>query len=89
MGSISLFDNEKDPQRLRSVYAEPAYAKTVENLKAELNQLRTLYKDTDDAEANAPPARRNRPARNPWAHRFTVRVASSEVTSHERLPKFK
>jgi hypothetical protein len=46
------------------VYAEPAYAKTVENLKAELKQLRALYKDTDEGEAN-PPAAKKRAARRP------------------------
>ena len=40
-----LFDNQKDPHQLRSVYADPAYAKTVETLKAELTRLRDLYKD--------------------------------------------
>ena len=43
-----LFDNEKDPRQLRSVYADPAYAKTVEELKAELTRLRALYKDNDE-----------------------------------------
>ena len=42
-----MFDNRKDPQQLRSVYAEPGYAKTVGKLKTELNRLRGLYKDTD------------------------------------------
>ena len=59
-----LFDNEKDPQQLRSVYAESAYARTVENLKAELNQLRALYKDTDEGETNSPAAKK-RAARQP------------------------
>jgi arylsulfatase A-like enzyme len=59
-----LFDNEKDPQQLRSVYSEPAYARTVETLKAELNQLRALYKDTDEDPANQPSAKK-RAARQP------------------------
>jgi len=46
-----LFDNRKDPRQLRSVYAEPAYAMTVANLKAELNRLRALCKDTDEGAA--------------------------------------
>jgi len=40
-----LFDNEKDPKQLRSVYADPAYAETVVKLKAELEALRAQYKD--------------------------------------------
>jgi len=42
-----LFDNQKDPLQLHNVYADPAYAKTVEELKAELTRLRALYKDSD------------------------------------------
>jgi arylsulfatase A-like enzyme len=40
-----LFDRQKDPKQLRSVYADPAYADTVVELKAELEQLRTRFKD--------------------------------------------
>ena len=43
-----LFDNQKDAAQLRSVYADPDYAKTVEALKAELTRLRALYKDTGE-----------------------------------------
>ena len=42
-----LFDNQKDPQQLHSVYVDPAYADTVAQLKAELTRLRSLYKDSD------------------------------------------
>lgn len=42
-----LFDNEKDPAQLRSVYADPAYAGQVAELKAELARLRKLYGDSD------------------------------------------
>ena len=42
-----LYDNQKDPLQLHNVYADPAYAKTVEELKAELTRLRALYKDSD------------------------------------------
>jgi arylsulfatase A-like enzyme len=43
-----LFDNEKDPQQMRSVYADPAYADIVQELKAELTSLRALYKDNGE-----------------------------------------
>lgn len=43
-----LFDNEKDPAQLRSVYDEPAYAKTRAELKTELGRLRRLYHDGED-----------------------------------------
>lgn len=34
---------------MRSVYADPAYAATVTELKTELTRLRTHYGDTEDA----------------------------------------
>jgi arylsulfatase A-like enzyme len=39
-----LFDNQQDPQELRSVYGEPAYAKVQEELTAELTRLRKEVK---------------------------------------------
>jgi len=44
-----LFDLEKDPQQMHSVYANPEYAATVTELKTELSRLRTHYGDTADA----------------------------------------
>jgi len=49
-----LFDNEKDPQQLHSVYADPAYAKAVDDLKIELARLRQVFKETDEVEAKQP-----------------------------------
>ena len=40
-----LFDRQKDPGQMRSVYADPAYATTVRELKAELERLRKELKD--------------------------------------------
>ena len=40
-----LYDLEKDPDEMKSVYNDPQYADTVKELKAELVRLRTLYKD--------------------------------------------
>ncbi len=48
LGEWELYDLEKDPHELHSVYADPAYAGTARDLRAELNRLRTLY--------NVPPA---------------------------------
>ena len=45
-----LFDLEKDPLQLRSVYADPAYAKTLAELKTELARVRALYQDADEIE---------------------------------------
>ena len=61
-----LFDLEKDPRQLRSVYADPAYATTVVELKAELEKLRTHFKD-DTASMQAPrePTRTKRKKKMP------------------------
>jgi len=45
-----LFDLEKDPLQLKSVVSDPAYAKTVSELKAELARLRMHYRDSDEIE---------------------------------------
>ena len=45
-----LFDLEKDPLQLKSVFNEPAYAQTLVELKAELTRLRTHYRDSDEIE---------------------------------------
>jgi len=44
-----LFDLEKDPMQMHSVYADSAYATPVTELKTELTRLRTHYDDTGDA----------------------------------------
>ena len=49
-----LFDNEKDPLQMRSVYDDSAYAKTVSELKSELDRLRTLYRDSDALDTAKP-----------------------------------
>jgi len=43
-----LFDLKKDPQQLNSVYNNPEYAKTCEELKRELAQLRSRYQAPDE-----------------------------------------
>ena len=40
-----LFDLEKDPHEMHNVYADPAYAGVVEELKAELERLRDELED--------------------------------------------
>ena len=42
-----LFDLEKDPREMKSVYHDPAYAAVVKELKIELARLREHYKDDD------------------------------------------
>ena len=50
-----LFDLEKDPDELRSVYEDRAYAPVVRQLKAELTRLRKQYKVEEFEEPPAPP----------------------------------
>ncbi|MFG0284496.1 MAG: sulfatase [Phycisphaerales bacterium JB039] len=47
-GYWELFDLERDPDELTSVYDDPAYADVVEELKAELQRLRAQYGVPDD-----------------------------------------
>lgn len=49
-----LYDLQKDPLEMRNVYGDPAYQKTVEQLKKELNRLKRELKD-DDRFANELP----------------------------------
>jgi arylsulfatase A-like enzyme len=43
-----LFDLEKDPHEISSVYAAPEYAEVVKELKQELARLRKQYRDDDE-----------------------------------------
>lgn len=45
-----LYDLQKDPDEMLSVYADPRYARIVPELKAELERLRAKYKVTDEAD---------------------------------------
>jgi arylsulfatase A-like enzyme len=47
IGEWELFDLQKDPRELNNVYADPAYAKQVIELKAELERLRKELDDRD------------------------------------------
>jgi len=52
-----LFDLQKDPNELTSVYADPAYADVVQRLKAELQRLKAHYRDDDTVRGQPPRAR--------------------------------
>jgi hypothetical protein len=43
-----LYDLEKDPQELNSVYGEPAYAKITDEMRKELLRLRKKYLVPED-----------------------------------------
>ena len=55
-----LFDLQKDPREMKSVYDDPAYAGVVEELKTELTRLRAHYKD-DDTVQGAPNVQTRKP----------------------------
>ena len=49
-----LFDLQKDPRELQNIYAVPAYAETVKDLKKELYRLKNELKDDDRFEKAVP-----------------------------------
>jgi arylsulfatase A-like enzyme len=51
-----LYDTAKDPEELRNVYADPAYAEAVVALKKELARLKTALGDDDKFANGLPPA---------------------------------
>lgn len=67
----NLFDLEKDPQELKSVHADPAYAAILEGLKKRYEELKTEYHVSD---ATIPVHK----LREPWwkeRHKNTVKLA--------------
>jgi len=53
-----LYDLQKDPDELTSVYNDPAYAGKVKELKAELFRLQKYYKDDDPHKPRVKPKRK-------------------------------
>ena len=43
-----MYDLEKDPDEMKSVYDDPEYADIVKELKIKLAELRTKYKDSEE-----------------------------------------
>ena len=43
-----MYDLQKDPDEMHSIYDDPAYAKVQAKLKKELKRLRKQYKVTED-----------------------------------------
>ncbi len=54
MDEWELFDLEKDPSEMKSVYDDPAYSDVVTRLKQQLEQLRTRYKDDGNVVGQPP-----------------------------------
>ena len=44
LGEWELYDLQKDPTEMKSVYADPAYAEAAKEMSAELERLRHLYR---------------------------------------------
>jgi arylsulfatase A-like enzyme len=57
-----LYDLEKDPNELNSVYGKPEYAALTKELKDELGRLRKLYQVPEDTR---PVSRQKKPKKNP------------------------
>jgi arylsulfatase A-like enzyme len=55
VGDWELFDLQKDPQEMKSVYEDPAYASIVKELKTELDRLRAELKVPDDSKIGGHP----------------------------------
>jgi arylsulfatase A-like enzyme len=55
-----LYDLEKDPHEMKSVYDDPAYAGTRETLRKKLEELRVKYKDTDEVTKSFLPEKKNK-----------------------------
>ena len=49
-----LYDLQKDPVEMHNLYADPAYAKIVEQLKRELQRLKKQLKDEDQFQDSLP-----------------------------------
>lgn len=60
-----LYDLEKDPREMTSVYGDPAYAGAVKELKAELERLRGQYGDEDQQPPRRKPAAKPKPKARP------------------------
>jgi arylsulfatase A-like enzyme len=54
-----LFDLEKDPHEMKSVYNDPSYAEIQANLHQKLIELRIKYKDTDEVTNSFLPVKKN------------------------------
>jgi hypothetical protein len=43
-----MYDLEKDPHEMKSIYNDPAYANAQKDLHKRLTELRTQYGDSDE-----------------------------------------
>ncbi|MFD2516466.1 sulfatase family protein [Salinimicrobium flavum] len=62
--SWEMYDLQKDPQEMKNLYNDPAYAGVQENLHNSLDSLQKVYKVTDKEFAQTPPERVEQAYRN-------------------------
>jgi hypothetical protein len=55
-----LYDLEKDPHEMKSVYDDPLYAEIRANLQKKLNELRLKYMDSDEVTNSFLPKKKNK-----------------------------
>lgn len=55
-----LYDLQKDPDEMKNIYADPAYKQVREDLRVRLKEIRSKYKENDDAENKLYPMHRNK-----------------------------
>jgi arylsulfatase A-like enzyme len=58
-----FYDLQKDPHELKNLYADPAYAATVAELKRELERMRERYGDAADPAKKPPNPRKPKPTK--------------------------
>lgn len=78
-GCFELFDLEKDPMEMQSVYDDPAYANIQKNMLAELAKLQKHYGDTEglvDPSHISTPVQADGLIETPRAGRFFYRSAT-------------
>lgn len=73
----NLFDLEKDPQEMKSVAGDPAYAETLESMKRLYTELREKYRVS---EATVPAHRKDQKW---WNQRHAAKVKEANKGGHE------
>lgn len=73
-----LFDLEKDPDELKSVYDDPKNAELVKELKGEIKRLRKKYKVDDFKEPRYKPRKRRNPKQIPLSLALQYRFSAEK-----------
>ena len=84
LGEWELFDLQKDPSELRSVYADPQYADVVKELKTEMERLKKEYQDRDQ-DPGLQPAAKKAAAKKAAVKQATKKAANKTAAGPEVL----